>query len=257
MKKLFILILIPVFLAAITNCTKDDDIGNDGTAMLKIRLTDAPASYDRVNIDIVGLKVIINDSIIDMDVETGIYNLLDLVNGKDTVIADQQIPSGKLSQIRLILGDNNSLIIGQESFDLKTPSAQQSGLKLNVHDDFASGIAYEYTIDFDAAKSIVETGNGKYILKPVLRVSTSAVSGAIKGIVYPPKAKPWIYAISSQQDSISTSADTTNGNFMFNGLPSGIYKLSFLPMEPYSDTTLQNISVTNGIVTKLDTLKFK
>jgi hypothetical protein len=256
MKKLSNLILIPVCAVALIGCNKIDT-ENEGTAQLKIQLTDAPASYDKVNIDIVGLEVIINDSIIDMDVEAGIYNLLDLVNGKDTVIADKQIPSGKLSQIRIILGDNNSLIIGQSSFDLKTPSAQQSGLKLNVHDDFIPGIAYEYTIDFDAAKSIVETGNGKYILKPVLRVNTSAVSGAIKGIVFPPKAKPWIYAISEQQDSISTSADTTSGNFMFTGLPSGTYKLSFLPQEPYSDTTLHNISVINGALTKLDTLKFK
>jgi hypothetical protein len=251
-----ILVIISVFALAFISCDKDNT-NLEGKAMLSLKLTDAPATYDKVNIEIIGLQVIINDSIIDMDVEKGIYNLLDLVNGKDTLIADQEITAGKLSQIRLILGDNNSLIEGQASFDLKTPSAQQSGLKLNIHADLSQGIAYEYTIDFDAAKSIVETGNGKYILKPVLRVFTNAVSGAIKGVVYPVKAKPWIYAISAQMDSISTSADTVSGNFMFGGLPAGKYKLSFLPQDPYADTTLQNISVTDGTVTKLDTMKFK
>ncbi len=44
---------------------------------------------------------------------------------------------------------------------MKTPSAQQSGLKLNVHEEFLQGVAYEYIIDFDAARSIVKTGNGQ------------------------------------------------------------------------------------------------
>jgi hypothetical protein len=253
MKRIFIISAIAL---AITSCSKDNINNIEGKAKLTLNLTDAPAIYDKVNIDIVGLQVIINDSVIDLDVEKGIYNLLDLVNGKDTVIADQEIPSGTLSQIRLILGNNNSLIKDHSSFDLKTPSAQQSGLKLNVHADFTQGIAYEYTIDFDAAKSIVETGNGMYILKPVLRVYTNAVSGAIKGVVYPANSTPWIYAISSQSDSISTFSDVS-GNFMFSGLPAGKYNLSFLPKDPFADTTLLNISVIDGLVTKLDTLKFK
>lgn len=254
MKKLFVIFSICALINS--GCTKDEN-NNEGKAMLSFRLTDAPADYDEVNIEITGLQVIINDSIIELDVVEGIYNLLDLVNGKDTLIAEQDIPSGKMSQVRLILGDNNSLVIDHTSFDLKTPSAQQSGLKLNVHEDFTEGIAYEYTIDFDAAKSIVETGNGKYILKPVLRVFTASVSGALKGVVSPPKAKPWIYAISAQQDSVSTFADTISGNFMFNGLTAGTYNLSFVPQDSYNDTILQNIIVSNGTVTKLDTLKFK
>ena len=255
MKKHIFFVFISFIAVAIISCMKDD-AGNEDKVSMTFRLTDAPADYDKVYIEIVGLQVIIDDKIIDMDVETGIYNLLDFVNGTDTVIADQEIPSGKLSQIRLILGENNSLVIDHASYELKTPSAQQSGLKLNVHNDLNQGIAYEYTIDFDAAKSIVETGNGKYILKPVLRVFTDAVSGAIEGVVFPAKAKPEIYAISAQHDSLSTFADTISGKFMYRALPAGNYKLSFLPQSPYSAATLQNISVTTGLVTKLDTLKF-
>jgi hypothetical protein len=253
--------VIPVlFLSAVLFGCKKDNIDTEfeqGTARIVFRLTDAPALYDEVNIDIVGAKAIINDSIIDLEVNAGIYNLLDFVNGKDTVIVDQQIPSGTLSQIRLILGENNSLLIGKGSYELKTPSAQQSGLKLNVHAEFLQGVAYEYIIDFDAARSVVKTGNNKFILKPVIKVFTKAVSGAVEGVVSPAKAKPLIYAISAQLDSVSAYADTISGKFMFRGLSEGIYSLRFLPVSPYSDTTLQNISVKNSLVTKLDTLKFK
>jgi len=254
MKKLSGLLIILAI--ALFSCKKESS-NVTGASRLTFRLTDAPGAYDKVDIDIIGAQAIVNDSIINLDVNKGVYNLLDFVNGKDTVIVDQQIPSGTLSQIRLILGDNNSVKTGGTTSGLKTPSAQQSGLKLNVHADFLQGIGYEYVIDFDAARSIVKTGNGSYILKPVLKVFTKAVTGAVSGTVSPVKAKPLIYAISAQLDSSSTTADTISGKFMFRGLNPGVYKLSFVPKSPYKDTTLTKINVSTGIITKLDTLKFK
>jgi hypothetical protein len=253
-------ILIPalILVAALSGCRKNIDMGSEnGKTKLTFRLTDAPALYDKVNIDLVGAKAIINDSIIDLNVHAGVYNLLDFVNGKDTIIVDEEVPSGTLSQIRLILGENNSLKTSSETHNLTTPSAQQSGLKLNVHTVVLPGVAYEYVIDFDAARSIVKTGNGKFILKPVLKVFATSISGAIKGVVNPAKAKPLIYAISALSDTVSTKADTISGKYMFRGLEEGLYKLRFLPQSPYKDSTLLNISVKKATITKLDTLKFK
>ncbi len=257
MKNISILILV-LATSLIISCSKSGIIDNSGdSARLTFRLTDAPAVYDMVNIDLIGAQAIINDSIIDLEVNAGIYNLLDFVNGKDTLIVDQVVPSGELSQIRLILGENNSVIIMTESFDLKTPSAQQSGLKLNVHSDIVPGLAYEYIIDFDAARSIVKTGNEKYILKPVLKVFAQSVSGAIEGVVFPAEAKPLIYAISDELDSVSAYADTISGKYMFRGLAAGNYDLMFLPVSPLSDSTIHDVTVVTGEVTKPDTLKFQ
>jgi hypothetical protein len=255
MKKVLILVLM--ISAALFSCKKDDTNFGEGKSRLTFKLTDAPGDFDKVNIDLKGVEVIVDDTTISLDVNKGVYNLLDFVNGKDTIIVDQQIPSGTISQIRLILGDDNTIVIGDNEYNLKTPSAQQSGLKLNVHYEFHEGIAYEYTIDFDAARSVVKTGNGQYILKPVLKVFTESVSGAISGIVSPVNARPVIYAISSQLDSFSVYADTISGRYMFHGIAAGDYKLSFDAKAPYRDTTLVNIPVRTGLVTKIDTLKFK
>ncbi len=255
MKKLYVVALF--FVIAVMGCRKDNNEFGNGTSQVTFKLTDAPGPYDEVNVDITGLQVIINDSIVDLEVEKGIYNLLDFVNGKDTLLVRDEVPAGKLSQVRLILGPENSIKIGDDTYELKTPSAQQSGLKLNVHADFLQGVAYEYTIDFDAARSIVVTGNGKYILKPVLRVFTNSVSGAIKGVVRPVESKPVIHAINESKDTTTVSADPSTGNFMFTGLNAGTYKVSFLPGDPFADSLLTGIQVKNGSVTKLDTLKFK
>jgi hypothetical protein len=55
-----------------------------------------------------------------------VYNLLDLTAGVNVLLADNLVPSGKLGQIRLLLGDKNTVVVGDKTYDLKTPSAQQS-----------------------------------------------------------------------------------------------------------------------------------
>ena len=249
------LLSVAAFLIIAFGCKKADD--KESFSKLTFKLTDAPAVYDMVNIDLLGIQVIINDSIIDLETSAGVYNLLDFVNGKDTLIVDDYVPAGMLSQVRLILGENNSLAVGEDSYDLKTPSAQQSGLKLNVHQQITPGVSYEYIIDFDAARSIVKTGNSKYILKPVIKVFADAVTGGIEGVVFPAGAKPVIYAISETEDTSTVFADTLSGKYMFRGLFEGSYSLEFMPVAPYNDTTLKDISVVNGLFTKLDTLKFE
>lgn len=74
-----------------------------------------------------------------------------------------------LKEMRLILGPNNTIMVDSVLHDLETPSAEQSGLKIKVDKNLSLTLD-SLTIDFDAKQSIVETGNGKFILKPVIRV---------------------------------------------------------------------------------------
>ena len=193
MKKVNILFLSIVLLFAGFGCTDSNTSQSD--AYLKFYLTDSPGEFQQVNIDVETIKVIFNDSIIEIPSNTGVYNLLDFTNGKDTLIADAELPAGSLSQIRLILGENNSLMIDSVMFDLKTPSSQTSGLKLNVHQEISPGEAYSYIIDFDAKRSIVSKGNGKHNLKPVIRVFTEVLTGSVQGTISPPAADSLINLI--------------------------------------------------------------
>ncbi len=209
-----------------------------------------------MNIDIVAVKIIVNDSIIELNTNQGIYNLLEFVNGKDTLLVDDETPAGYISQIRLILGENNSVMIDNILYDLKTPSAQQSGLKLNVHYEVLPGESYAYIIDFVVEKSIVETGNGKFILKPVIRVYTESITGSIQGVVSPIEARPSIMAI-GEKDTSTTYTDTLSGKFMIRGLSEGSYNLEIQPIDGFSDTTLSDVLVVNGQTTILDSIMIK
>jgi hypothetical protein len=74
-----------------------------------------------------------------------VYNLLDLTAGVNVLLADNLVPSGKLGQIRLLLGDKNTVVVGIRPI-LKTPSAQQSGLKLKINQTLVAGATYEFML---------------------------------------------------------------------------------------------------------------
>jgi len=253
MKSLKIFIGVSLVLLAgilIASCSEDSN-----TARLEIRLTDAPGDYEEVNIDIQEVKVHASEGEQSsgwqtLDINEGIYNLLDFTNGLDTLLGSAELPAGKVSQIRLILGDNNTLKQNDQVYDLTTPSAQQSGLKLNVQAMLTEGVTYSILLDFDVARSIVRTGNGKYLLKPVIRAIAEATSGAIEGTVSIPQSTPAVYAI-HEQDTVGTSFANDLGKFMIKGIPAGTYTLSFAPATGYIIEDLAGVVVTTGSVTKV------
>lgn len=242
---------------ALFACSNDDKM-----ARIEVRLTDAPGDYEAVNIDVIGLEVHSdgsgeNEGWRSIPVNGGIYNVLDLTGGIDTLIASAQIPAGKISQIRVILGENNSLVIGGQEYALSTPSAQQSGLKLNVHTTLSEGITYRMTLDFDAARSIVAKGNGTYSLKPVIRVMTEATSGAIKGIVTPVEATPAVYAIVASGDTVASAYANQEGAFLLRGLDAGVYTVRFSPKTGYSIVEKTGVTVSTGQVTDMGTVSIQ
>lgn len=251
MKKVSLFLVSAMLLTAgFMSCEKSDKSG-DGTARLQVYLTDDPAQYEKVLIDVQKIEIHSDvDGWVSFNLlKPGIYNLLDFTNGLDTLIADVTLPAGKISQMRLILGSNNSVVIDGVSHPLATPSAQQSGLKFNIHQDLQVNGSYRVWIDFDAARSIVVQGNGNYSLKPVIKTYTELTDGRIKGIVLPLTAKPVVYAI----NNTDTSAAIPNaaGFYLFSGLPEGTYKI-WIDADAtagFNDAVIENVTVSFGVVT--------
>jgi len=69
--------------------------------------------------------------------------------------------------------ENKLIEVGTNGEPLEIPSVYQTGIKLIHPFEIIEGETTELTIDFDAEKSIVKTGNGRYILKPTIKVITN------------------------------------------------------------------------------------
>lgn len=248
-----LLILVAFLFLSLTACKKDNS-SSSGRAALNVMLTDDPASYDQVNIDVQSIEIHSdNGGWITLNGYPGIYNLLDLTNGLDTLIANDSIPAGTISQVRLHLGTNNTIMVDSVIYPLEIPSGYTSGLKINVHQVVTGGTAYTLLLDFDAGHSIVETGNNEYKLKPVIHgqfVNGVSTDGTIIGVVMPPASNAFVSAINSS-DGASTYINVTTGQYSLQNLTLGPYTIWINTNPPYNDTTFifNAVAGTNSIDT--------
>ncbi len=162
---------IAIFFSA---CSKDSSTTNSTkSTILKVRLTDNPVNAEEVNVDIQQVRVKYSEDSLsgwaDLNTYDGVYDLLGLQNGVDTLLAVDTIPSDVIKEIRLVLGSNNSIKVNGVVYPLTIPSGSESGLKIKVNKRL-NGTLDSLLIDFDAALSIHQVGNGDYKLKPVIKL---------------------------------------------------------------------------------------
>lgn len=250
MKSLLKLSLIALLFIGFASCSDDDSNNNEGTAKLAVRLTDAPGDYDAVFVDVEEVVIKYNDGDdVLLGINAGIYNLLELTAGVNVLLFNDEVPAGNISQIRLVLGENNTIVVDGQTLPLATPSAQQSGLKIQINENLEPGILYEFMLDFDVDKSIVSQGNGEYSLKPVIRATTVAESGAISGTVIPIGSLTMVTAVNGLTE-ISTYTNL-QGEFLLSGVPDGVYTVTFqadlgLGLPP---VIVNNVTVVQGEIT--------
>ena len=258
--------LLPLLCAGLFSCNNDDNtstIDESGQSRFAVRLTDAPGDYDAVFIDVQDVVIKYNGDTDDQDdvtigaVNTGVYDLLELTGGVNVLLVDDEVPSGNISQIRLILGANNTIVVDGETFPLQTPSAQQSGLKVQVNETLENGIFYEFLLDFDVDESIVQQGNGGYLLKPVIRASVETESGAIAGSVLP---LGFLTEVTATDGVTEISAFTDDaGNYVLSGVPAGSYTVTY-EMDAaagFDIVTVTDVAVEVGVVTTVDVVTFE
>jgi len=247
MKKLnFLFLSVLMVSLSLLSCTKSSTSG--AKSSLSVKMTDAPGPYNAVNIDLVGVEVTgTNNNAVLLNVNNRIYNLLNFSNGKDTLIGTGTLDVGTVEQVRLVLGANSTVVVNHVSYPLSTPSAEQSGLKLQVHQTLVGGVAYSILLDFDANQSIVDMGNGTYKLKPVVRTIDAAISGTIKGKIAPIGT---LVVVTATSGLVSFSANVSaTGDFLFMGLPAGTYTVTATPVLPKLAIVKTSVVVTTGVAT--------
>ncbi|MBE0424897.1 MAG: DUF4382 domain-containing protein [Lutibacter sp.] len=263
----FVAVAAMIVMLGFQSCESGDEAN---TARVQLKLVDAPGDYLEVNVNIVNIQYNNSDS------EAGWVSfgtpedypinvdLTTLIAGNSLLLADQIIPSGMLKQIRLVLGDGNTLKIeGQESMmALNTPSAMQSGLKLNMNTTLESGFSYTFILDWDVQKSVVNTGAGTYNLKPVIRVNAEVNSGSIEGNVSGEFLVNGLSVFNDLENAIvqvyttggvyvTETGTNAAGDFLIQGLAAGDYKLKIVNQEAYDDYESALVTVTVGTVVKI------
>jgi hypothetical protein len=209
---------------------------------LRVAMTDAPAcGFDHVYVTVEKVRVHQSGGAADgeggwTDLELSPPRRVDLLalnNGILEELGMVQLSAGRYSQVRLVLAENrpgNAMAnavqpTGGSEVALATPSAQQSGLKLQAHLKVASGQTTDLLLDFDACKSIVNAAGSGYILKPVIGL-VPRVASTIQGVVTTTLSLGST-TVAAQQAGATVRATTpdASGKFSLPYLEQGTYTL--------------------------------
>jgi len=147
-----------------------------GPSDVKLLLTDAPAAYDNVWVTTsrVDLSTIAADgtetwSTLTDQPET--VDLLTLQNDVTSLLGDALLTPATYDQLRLIV-DHASVVVDGVEQPLTIPSGTQTGVKIDFGLTTEADTTYTITLDFDAARSIHQTGAGELIMIPALSIKS-------------------------------------------------------------------------------------
>lgn len=210
-----------------TSGSGDDNVAGGGrggsqNGFLSLSITDAAidgASEVRVQFDGVVLKPTANETPITLSFKPPMSINLLALQGTNSIqlVINKTLPAGRYDWIRLNITASDDGILDSyiklddnSVHDLDIPSGSESGLKITGGLEIIANTPTDMTIDFDLRKSIVLTGSGKYILKPVLKLMDNAETASITGTV----------KISALTDSDCPDTDPATGNavYLYEGL---------------------------------------
>lgn len=255
--KTFLNFLFVIALLSIFSCSDDD--GNNTPVknpVFSVKLVDAPSAYEAVKVEIVGMEINTDNGWVTLPLETtGVYNLLDFTNGNSLqLLNDTVLEPVTISELRLILGTNNTVVVDGKTYDLVTPSGQTSGYKVKMEpQSLEPGGIYRLVIDFDAEKSVHETGNGKYMLKPVVSGFLENSVGKIAGTITPVTGAYYVEA-KNTTDSCGTYINAVNGQFLLTTVMPGTYTVKFYLNPANAVKTVPGITVVAGQTTQMGTI---
>lgn len=250
---------VTLILIAVASCANDNTTDPVGT--LSLKLTDAPMHYDQfmsasVTID----KIEIGNSndansfmtLTDVPMK---YNLLELVNGMTSTMANVEIPAGDYNLMRLYISSTEMKMVNGDSFTYNMnqdgysgSGMMQNGMMLNNQNrsidiqldhllTISNGSMSEFLIDMDVDESFMLEGVNYdntmmmsmtgFTFMPTMRFVDMANTGTINGTVQDTTGNLPNATISLMQNGTlyTTTHSDENGHYAFIGIPEGMYTI--------------------------------
>ncbi|HXG37846.1 MAG TPA: DUF4382 domain-containing protein [Bacteroidota bacterium] len=255
-----VLNIISLFtILVLVGCASDNATNpSEGEGEIRMHMVDSPTAAEEVVVVVNRVEVhsagsdstsgwvVVND-------QPASYDLLKLRNGASAILGSAKLKAGRYTQIRLILGAGSYVRVGGTNYDLQVASGFQTGVKLVHTFEIEADKVYELYLDFDADRSVRQSGPNQYRLTPVIRVQASVTSGSISGSIVPANAGAYIWTTVGR-DTVSTYA-AADGTFKLMALPEGTYTVTIESLSnAYLGMAVPNVVVARQQTTTLGTI---
>ncbi len=189
-----------------------------------------------------------------LSITPGVYDLLQLRNGTDTLLGSAVVTNGKILKIRITLGSDNKVFTDSTTSYPLEVFGPNPFFTINVQRQNVSSVTnneFEMWLDFNLARSII-FWNGEFLLRPNIIVFNDAVMAKVEGRVLPQGASPLVTAFNASDTLYAIP--NWNGAYEFRGVPSGTWSINFKGHDGYHDTTINNIVVDSMRVVQVPTI---
>ncbi|MBI3945680.1 MAG: DUF4382 domain-containing protein [Armatimonadetes bacterium] len=210
----------------ISGCGSDSS-GGTAQGRLSVVMVDAPdPSATAVDVTITDVQANVDGQWMSIMPEPRDLNLLALATAEAS-LGSITLPPGSYTQVRLFLGESPTITDADGTHLLRVPSGDQTGLKVNVDHEVRPGVTTTLLLDFNVEQSVVLTGNGEYLLKPVIRGVVQELTGTISGVVTDFRGRPVkgarVAALLPDGSEANTALTQADGAFKLWALAPGTY----------------------------------
>lgn len=263
MKRIVSILFTAAFLLSMGACNEIKNSG-EGDGRVVIKVTDDPfdigsiesatVTITRVEIKKVGDGISDGNPFVTLSEDTVTIDLIDLRNGVTETLLDLDIPAGEYDMIRLYVDEAGLKLRDYiDPYSVKVPSGSQTGIKIHINPalEVAEGLTSELLLDIDLSRSFVlrgnMTNNNGFIFKPVIRAANMTTAGRLEGMVTDTadvkikEAKIWI----EQDTVVATAFADTLGYYAIIGIPAGTYSIS-ATKDGYDTLRFEGVNIIAG-----------
>lgn len=271
------------------SCSKNSSSGSNanipaGKSQVSVYMMDAPVSFYKVLIDIRQVVVEVdtatqqntpdnndqwadnycgrgrnqNDKSVIWDtlaITHGVYNLLDLRNGTDTLLGAGLYTTGKILKIKITLGAQDTVYTDSATWYPMAVWGPSPSFTINVQRQNVSSVTnneFELWLDFNLQRSVF-FWDGRFLLDPYITVFNYRQSAKIRGQVGPRGGDVALVTAYNAADTFY-AIPGWNGNYQMNNVAAGTYSINFKGRNGYKDTTISPIAVDSMKTTNVQTI---
>ncbi|NMM48439.1 DUF4382 domain-containing protein [Marinigracilibium pacificum] len=252
LKNIYLLFLATLILFS---CSKNTSELNT-TRQISIKLSDSPADYERLIIDIDGVLLKENNKEYYLKTAfTGQLDILDFNNGKYYNLVTEKFKDFNPTEVILVLGDNNFVTIKNKNYPLELATGISNGISITMPEDVLNSEIIDLHLDFNAASSVKST-NDEYILNPVINAKKKDSGGGVEGRINP--VVPAVAYIIKDQDTISSTYVDEYGYFLIDNVEENDkYTLVLESTDDYEIAQKNNINIKNGRISNAGVIILK